>query len=277
MKIPAVWMFLGCTLFSGCTSTIHKPLTIDSTPANSISLDGKQRMVIVTDRGGSKNNARVVCAEPSPDALVGIAASASAGLSVSGKASAELATSLAEAVQTVGRRTQTIQLLRDGLYRACEAYLNGAITAQEYKLIISRVDDMAVTLVAIDGLTGGLNVPVSSIVTSANATRDRTKESGQGGNTAASTNPQGATQPEPAQPGAGPGTNATAGSNAPPLPTIQVSDQSSTAVKEIVTAFYLHQKTMADTDLALIQALPNVERDKIQLAKLRRELGLEPH
>jgi hypothetical protein len=67
------------------------------------------------------------------------------------KVDAQLAASLAEAVQSVGRRTQSIQLLRDGLYRACEAYLNGAITANEYRLLLSRISAFAITLVAVDG------------------------------------------------------------------------------------------------------------------------------
>ncbi|HZS11821.1 MAG TPA: hypothetical protein VFA38_06200, partial [Nitrospirales bacterium] len=40
-----------------------------------------------------------------------------------------------------------------GLYRACEAYMNGAINQEEYAYIVSGYDDFVVTVVGLDGLT----------------------------------------------------------------------------------------------------------------------------
>ena len=51
-------------------------------------------------------------------------------------------------------RTQTIQLLRDGLYRACEAYMNGAIDQHQYNVILINADKLMITLLAIDGIAG---------------------------------------------------------------------------------------------------------------------------
>src|SRR5512145_2909167 len=112
-------------LSSGCSSVIHKTFSVDSTPATSVALDVKQRAILATERVDRETGLkrRVVCAEPSPDALVGVAAAASLAVDVPEKARAEVAGSLAEAVRTIGKRTQAVQLLRDGLYRACEAYL----------------------------------------------------------------------------------------------------------------------------------------------------------
>ncbi len=53
---------------------------------------------------------------------------------------------LAEAMAQLGQRLATIQLLRDGLYRACEAYANGALDKSSYSMILSRFDDTMITL-----------------------------------------------------------------------------------------------------------------------------------
>lgn len=226
MRLAEAAAALVCMALAGCSSTIFKPVSIDTQPTTSFSLDGKQRIVLVTDHGSVSNNKRVVCAEPSPDALVGIAASVSGALDIAGKGSAQAAASMAEAVQSIGRRSQTIQLLRDGLYRACEAYLNGAINEEEYKLIISRVDDFAVTMVAIDGLTGGQNVPPTVLRPKASAKKP---EAGGG---AAETDASGGDVD----------TSATAAAAA------QVSEANANAVVEIVKGFYELQKTMAAED-----------------------------
>lgn len=247
---------LGCLALAGCTSTIFKPVSIDSQPSTSLSLDGKQRVVLVTDRGTGSNNKRVVCAEPSPDALVGIAASFSGAIDVASKGSAQAAASMAEAVQSIGRRTQTIQLLRDGLYRACEAYLNGAINEEEYKLIISRVDDFAVTLMAIDGLTGGLNVPPTVVRPKTSAKKP------QGGDAAAGGGETDAS-------GGDVDTSATAAAAA------QVSEANARAVVDIVKAFYTLQQTMAVEDRAtaekILQLREKSMRLDIELKRLKAE------
>lgn len=137
----------------GCTSTIHKRFSIDRPSATSLSLDAKQRLFIVTDRGGPLGNARVTCAEPSPDAIMGIAASGALEASILDKGSAKVAASMAEAIGELGKRTPTIQLLRDALYRACEAYMNGVFGADHYKKMLYGYDDLVVTLLAIESLT----------------------------------------------------------------------------------------------------------------------------
>lgn len=141
----------------GACSTIHKPFVIDGKDAKSLALDAKQRAIVSVERrdDGGSSATRVFCAEPAPDALVSLAASGGLDLDVAGKGKVGSRGSLTESALLMARRTQTIQLLRDGLYRACEAYANGAISRDEYARILSRIDDLAVTLVAIDGLTAG--------------------------------------------------------------------------------------------------------------------------
>jgi len=98
------------------------------------------------------------CAEPSPDIAKAIGDAFK--LDVAGKATIEsvpfearLAAERqrAEALAQLGERLATIQMLRDGLFRACEAYSNGALGAVNYGAILTAYDDLMVTL-----LTGEL-------------------------------------------------------------------------------------------------------------------------
>ncbi len=101
---------------------------------------------------------RIVCAEPSPDVAKALSEGISAAVQaeVSGQRSGELqgSRSLAESVAQLGERLGTIQLLRDGFYRACEAYANGAISDTTYAMIVSGTDDAMVTLMASEMAAG---------------------------------------------------------------------------------------------------------------------------
>jgi hypothetical protein len=145
-----------CISSSGCTYFTHYKdrAAFDE---SSYSLDAKQRVVFSfarEDQDQLGRTSRYVCAEPSPDALSAIAASGALEAQVAGQGGGAASASLNEAVAAIGLRTQTIQLLRDGLYRACEAYLNGAIDEFGYALLLNKYDETMVSLVAIDGLTG---------------------------------------------------------------------------------------------------------------------------
>lgn len=156
-------------LISGCTGTHYRSFTLDSSPRTSLSVDARQRMILTTDRGGPEGNKRVVCAEPSPDAFT--AASLSAALNAKvGPEQIGGGLSHAETAGALGMRTQTIQLLRDGLYRACEAYMNGVIEDQEYRKIISAYDELLITLVAVEGLTQQVRIPPPVIGSKASTT-----------------------------------------------------------------------------------------------------------
>lgn len=142
-------------------------------PVPGIAVDAKQRFVwtpsvpVSSGRVGESSlsapivtNRRIVCAEPSPDAVTAIASSIDASLrgagTFSGGATAEAAgkigNTLSETVENIGERTQVIQLLRDSLYRACEAYSNGAIDEFGYSLILGQIDLFMLQLVAADSL-----------------------------------------------------------------------------------------------------------------------------
>ena len=51
IKLTVLAIIIG-HLVLGCTGTIFKKFSIDETPPNSVSLDARQRLIIVTDKGG---------------------------------------------------------------------------------------------------------------------------------------------------------------------------------------------------------------------------------
>ncbi len=136
----------------GCAtepSTILKMFNLESD--TSITTGSRQRAITNTRVGsdslpGQVNPERIVCAEPSPDVAVALANSFGVGVSVLGQGSGSLAASNAEGVIQLAERTITVQLLRDQLYRACEAFSNGAISGTTYSLVMSRINDTMVTL-----------------------------------------------------------------------------------------------------------------------------------
>lgn len=107
---------------------------------------------LVMDRLPPANGAptRLICSEPSPD--IAIALSTALALTGSGKtpsgvtASVGYSESTAEAITALAGRTEAVVALRDGLFKACEAYANGLIQKGAYALILSQYGDLLVTL-----------------------------------------------------------------------------------------------------------------------------------
>lgn len=60
---------------------------------------------------------------------------------------------IATASDTLNARTDAIQLLRDGLYRACEAHAAGALDAIQYSKTLRHYQDMTLALLSIELLT----------------------------------------------------------------------------------------------------------------------------
>ena len=110
---------------SGCAQWTRYS-NADLSDGSSMVMDVKQR-VIVSGDGGDKRGNRVICAEPSPDALSAIAAQYSLGSTRASGNDIALTAAQQETAVNIGLRTQSIQLLRDSLYRLCEGYLSGAI------------------------------------------------------------------------------------------------------------------------------------------------------
>jgi hypothetical protein len=187
---------IGGIALAGCSGTIFKPFDADR---GSVSMDARQRAIISVERGTPPDSRRIVCAEPSPDALATIAASAGLSGGISGITSglpgkAELASSFASGEQAamIGARNSTIQLLRDGLYRACEAYMNGALGDFGYGLVLVNYGRVMVALLTADGLAHPVLVPPvvigstpGKVTTEAKAAGGQKDASGAGGVTPA--------------------------------------------------------------------------------------------
>ena len=156
---------LGILSFSACASVgnlaaVNKKETLGSgyngkgfAPAG-VFIDAEQRAVLSNRRIDKDLDTRVVCAEPAPDALSAIAAQAGVSVSdISNAVSAEGGVS--EAAANIGLRTQTIQTLRDGFYRVCEAYMNG-LSEEQYAIMLRRFQTNMIALLAIEQLTGAV-------------------------------------------------------------------------------------------------------------------------
>jgi hypothetical protein len=151
----AVWSDRVFLLLSGCANlnSIHRSSEI-SGDAKLNMLDAKQRVVI--SGGTAKEGSVKVCAEPSPDAIQSIAASAGASFSDAIK-SASLQAGSSESAGSIGLRTQSITILRDGMYRACEGYLSGALDKGDFESIHRRYQSVMLGLLAIEQLAGAVS------------------------------------------------------------------------------------------------------------------------
>jgi hypothetical protein len=165
--IYAIAMVGLSTVLTACDGgTIYRKGTLGS--FQTLSVDARQRLVITGTR--KSDGVRVVCAEPSPDALVAQAAVLSARGNFTGQTGAPSAggsavVGIQESAASIGLRTQSIQVLRDGYYRLCETYLNDAIDKRQYLAVIKNVDTFIAVSLAIDGMSNpkaAQNVAIST-------------------------------------------------------------------------------------------------------------------
>jgi hypothetical protein len=186
---------LAAVLTCACSGAIHKEANIGG--ADTLSLDARQRMLLVGERVTKDKNGRyaskpVRCAEPSPDALVATQTILSGGANASnigsGNAggSAALAARTAESAASIGYRDSSIQMLRDAYFRLCEAYMNGVLSDREYGHMVENADAYLAVSSAIQIIGSNPVAPAVAISTG-------------GGTTSVSPEK---TQPQPAAPGA---------------------------------------------------------------------------
>lgn len=149
-------------LMAGCSNTLSlKEFTpVDGGPKTAF-IDIKQRAVLSGKPGGAANKSAdlVFCAEPSPDALSSVATELAADAKYKDALAATLGFSQQEAASFVGLRTQTIQLLRDGMFRLCEGYLGGALSPSDFAWLSRRYQRNMVALLTIEQLTRVAQAP----------------------------------------------------------------------------------------------------------------------
>ncbi|MDG2784137.1 hypothetical protein P7M26_24360 [Vibrio parahaemolyticus] len=114
-----------------------------------IHLDAQQRLVII-------NGLQEYCAEPSPDAISAFVSSVAASANVEKKVNVAMAALTGNSVSSIGLRTQSITMMRDSLYRMCEAYANGNLGKHQVANLIARSQNMAMVFLAIEQLTGAV-------------------------------------------------------------------------------------------------------------------------
>lgn len=176
MKVSREILIVGFAFsITGCSS-----FGIDGFMQNSRTIKAEERLLLVTDKANteSQNDSnstprrRVVCAEPSPDAMTALATSGSLTGSYMEQVDVSLAFAFSQSISELGERTPVIQMLRDSLYRACEANMNGLLSDKNYKDILNYFDIYSMTLLAIEDLTRS---PRLSSVLNTNATVNQDK------------------------------------------------------------------------------------------------------
>lgn len=157
-------------LVTGCEETWNSIYRNEAFKAEKgpgvITVDAKQRNVFVMPvarapgQANDENAASAyrLCAEPPPDVLTALSTSASGELGVdamkSGDVNAKLKAAIAasESVAAI-QRTQTVNILRELMYRTCERYLNGASDSEELAIQAARDQRTIVSVLAIEQLT----------------------------------------------------------------------------------------------------------------------------
>lgn len=161
-----IFLFATVILVSGCANLNSVYRQFDIADGKGAMVDIKQRAIIVTN---DDTFGPVVCAEPSPDALSAYAAELAGEANVPGEIQASLAAAFQESSSFVGLRTQSIQLLRDSLYRLCEGYMSGALDRPQYDILMRRYQKYMVALLGIEQLTGAVRAPTVTINTEGSA------------------------------------------------------------------------------------------------------------
>lgn len=157
-------------------------ITTRSTPnGQAMILSADNRAVFFAEASSSNSSAagdQLRCAEPQPDVARAIAQEFASALKATipilgspSPVSASIAGASREAIAELGRRTPTVQLMRDTLYRACEAVMNGVLLPNDpiIDAVILQLDNVMLGLHAVDGLTGLGNVGKATISATASA------------------------------------------------------------------------------------------------------------
>jgi len=160
-KIAAWLLALGCaTGLAACaninsigrSTALPQGTARDGTAIEdglAVHLDAQQRVVLVNGYGK-------ICSEPSPDALAAFAASLGLGASVPGTGAGSLAAGQQSSAASIGLRTQSITLMRDALFRMCEAAANDSVGPAQVASLLARSQDLTAVILAVEQLTGAI-------------------------------------------------------------------------------------------------------------------------
>jgi hypothetical protein len=193
MRKLLVALIAPCALFaSGCASlgnftSIYRESDLESgrslvmdaqqwailnIPRQELLRDANGVPVLEDDRPVLVTTSRVVCAMPSPDAISAAAASGRLALDNPGGTSANGGLTISQAAAYVGLRTQSIQLMRDSMYRMCEGFAIGGLDPMEYGIMMRRFQTNMVAILAVEQLTGAISTDPYRVSTSAQAPKE---------------------------------------------------------------------------------------------------------
>jgi hypothetical protein len=137
----------ACADFYSIGRTRVLPDDPTSNKGLAIHLDAQQRLMMVGKDG-------TYCAEASPDAMAAYAAALAASASAQGYGSGSVSNASQSSIASIGLRTQSITLMRDALYRLCEAGANGQLSKLSATQLLARSQDLTAVVVAVEQLTG---------------------------------------------------------------------------------------------------------------------------
>jgi hypothetical protein len=158
----------GALLLSACNATSNTSFRARNFTADrdsAILIDAKQRAILTRvwqENGEDPAKVRRFCSEPSPDFVSVMAQALSAGGTfgktadpTSLQVALNLAYSRSENGTTIAR-TQTINMLRELMFRTCERFLSGGYDEMELSIQAVRDQRLMVSILAIEQLTGAV-------------------------------------------------------------------------------------------------------------------------
>ena len=194
MSITKILLLTSCGLIlSGCAmaDSIYRKNTRNPNGQSEF-VDAKQRAVISNRIDWQQTNPgedpkpyahQRVCSEPAPDvfsvyalALTGsLSGNLGAGVDAGKQLEALATMSSGEAGATI-ERTQTINLMRESMFRTCERYMNGAIDKNTMQIQAARDQRAMVAVLAIEQLTGVVKRKPTIISATAQAQLSQTNQ-----------------------------------------------------------------------------------------------------
>lgn len=141
-------------VISGCSSFTSPARTHELNTSKSywMDYDATRRGTIVYAKDSSWKS----CAEPAPDAAIGIVAKLEGKINVANQGEGTAKGALAQSIVRLAEKTQMVLFLRESLFRLCEISLNTNINATQTKELYSTVIKAALELVKND--TASLNL-----------------------------------------------------------------------------------------------------------------------
>lgn len=158
MRTIVVTALAGVTL-AGCANINSVYRRPDLNDGRSMVIDAEQT-AITNVRRGSGN---IICARPAPDAIAADGGGFTFNGAFTTDQSIDMDGASGQGVAGIGLRTQSIQLLRDAMYRNCEALQNGGIDGFEFGIMQRRFQSNLIAILAVEQLTGAVEGPTAAV------------------------------------------------------------------------------------------------------------------